>query len=379
MSNFINPRVLAAESLDQLDYELVAGTLMYRDRTEDFANVRGKKVGESVDIRTVTDFETDEFTGTINTQEINQSATQLVIEKHFDVSVEITARERALNLDGIREEVINPAMVSMAQKIDTYLLTKVVEAQGLFASANLLENAAEIAQARRAANLQQISKTNRVGLVNDELEATLLGTDVFHKFDTRGEPAVDALQEAMMDRLMGIDWFSTVNFPEVSYTPGDGTTTLDNTNATDNVQGQSTLVVAATAGTFNAGDKIKIAGAKRSFTVAANTPATSTSIPIVEQINENLRGLDGAAITVQSSGTPVDYQGVIFNPGSFGFAAPPLDEAAGDRTGVASAAGMSIRVTEWYDGETKKTYWSFDMLVGAKCIDPRLALLLGKQ
>jgi hypothetical protein len=378
MSNFINPSVLAAEALDQLDYELVAGSLVYRDKTAEFSNVRGLKVGDSVSIRTVTDFRTDEFNGVaIDSQEIQQSSTQLEIEKHFDVSVKITARERALNLDGVRKEIINPAMTSMAQKIDEYLLSKVSESQGLFTSGTLLANATSIAQASRAANLQQIGKGGRIALVDDELEATLLGTDVFHKFDVRGEPAVTALQEASMGRLMGIDWFSSVNFPSLTRTAGVGTAVLDNALPASNLQGLNVLTVLATVGTFEAGDKINIAGAKRSFTVATQTLAGAVAIPLVEQINENLTGLGGAAVTVVSSGDAYTQQGIIFNAGAYGFAAPPLDAAAGDRSGVASAAGLSVRVTEAYDIQTKETYWSFDMLVGAKAVDPRLSLLLG--
>lgn len=380
MSNFINPQVVAAEALDQLEYELVAANLMYRDRTDDFANSRGLKVGDNVKVRTVTDFVVDEFTGTgpITTQEINQSSTQLVIEKHFDTSVEITARERALNLDGIRKEVINPVMVAMAQKIDTYLLSKVTESQGLYASATLLENAADIAQSNKAAILQQISKVNRIGVVNEELEATLLGTDVFSKFDTRGEDGATALREASLGKLMGTMWFSTVNFPDVQQTMGDGATTLDNALATSNVQGQSALVVDPTTGTFNQGDKLLIAGAKRSYTVATTTAATATSIPLVEQINENLSLLDGAAITTISTGNTVDYQGIYFNPGAFGFATPPLDPADSEKAATAIANGLSIRVTEAYDINTKKTIWSFDLLIGAKMVDTRKGLLLGK-
>lgn len=379
MSNFINPQVLAAEALDQLDYSLVAGSLVYRDRTADFSNVRGQKVGDTISIRTVTDMETTEFSGTTQTQEVSQSSTNLTIEKHFDVSVEIGSKERALNLDGVRKEIINPAMTSLAQKIDTYLLSKISESQGAFVSASLLTSATEIASARRQANLQQISKTNRIGLVNDELEVVLLGQDAFSKFDTRGAPAVTALQEASMGRLMGIDWFSSINMPSLLSTPTLGTGVLDNSVATDNVQGNSALVTDATVGTFTAGDKIQIAGAKRAFTVATTVTVGATSIPIVEQINENLSALDGNAITVISPATAVDYQGAIFNPGAFGFAAPPLDPVASESSGVASAEGMSVRVTEAYDWQTKKTYWSFDMLVGGKAVDPRLSMLLGDQ
>ncbi len=389
MSNFINPSVLAAEALDQLEYELVAGNLVYRDRSSDFAASRGLKVGDSVQIRTVTDFRTDTFTAgnDIVAQEVQQSSTQLQIERHFDVSVTVGARERALNLDGIRKEIINPAMVSLAQKIDSYLLEKIIESQGLYSSTTLLDDAADIALANRSAILQQISKVGRIGLVNVDLEATLLGTDVFSKFDTRGEPGVTALQEASMGRLLGTDWFSSVNMPSNSDTnrttigTGVGVLVITSPTQVENLQGQSVITTTATTvGNFEVGDKILIAGAKRSYTVATQATVGATTIAIEEQINENLSALNGAAITVVGSGaTSIDYQGVFFNQGAYGFAAPPLDAAAGDKAGVAIANGMSIRMTEAYDITTKSTIWSFDMLIGGKCIDPRLSMLLGNQ
>ena len=379
MSNFIPPQVVAAEALDQLDYELVAGSLMYRDKTDDFSTVRGMKVGEFITVRTVTDFRTDEFTGVgpIDPQEVQQSGRQLKIEKHFDVSVEITARERALNLDGIRKEIVNPAMTSMAQKIDTYLLTKAQQSQGLFTSGTLLTNAAAIAQANKKATRQQISKAGRIALLDDELEAVLLGTDTFSKFDTRGEAGATALANASMGHLMGNDWYSSVNFNTTTSTPGTGTGVLDNTLPADNLQGLSVLTTLATTGTFEIGDKIYIAGAKRAFTVAAQVLATATAIPIVEQINENLSALDGNAITVESAGVATTIQGIMFNQGAYGYAAPPLDQAAGDLSGVASAAGLSVRMTEAYDIQSKKTFWSFDMLLGADAVDARKTMMLG--
>lgn len=380
MSNFINPSVLAAESLVQLEYDLVAGNLVYRDNTSDFSSEGGYAKGDTVTIRTATDLETNEFSGAgpITTQQVNQSKTPLVIEKHFDVSVEITARERALNLDGVRSQIIQPAMTSMAQKVDEYLLSKITESQGLYASSALLQGAADIAQANKRATLQQISKAGRIGLVNEDLEATLLGTDTFSKFDTRGAAGATALQEASLGRLMGVDWFSSVNMPNASHTAGSGVTTLDNSVSTNNLQGSKVLVVDSTTGTFNAGDKIQIAGAKRAFTVASQVVATSTSIPLVEEINENLNSLDGNAITVISTGNTVDYQGIFFNQGAFSYASPPLDPANSELSATLSANGMSIRVTEAYDIQTKKTFWSFDMLIGAKATDTRRSMLLGK-
>lgn len=380
MSNFLNPSMLSSMILEQLEYELVIGRLMYRDQTTDFSSVRGLKVGSSVDFRTATDFRVDEFTSSIATQAVNQSATTMTIEKHFDTSVSITAKERALNLDGIQTEIASPVAVALAQKIDEYLGTKITESQGLYASsaATLLSNAANIALTRKAALLQQISKANMIGLVNEDLEATLLGTDAFSKFDTRGAANSQSITNGDMGRLLGIDWHSSVNLPTVSQVMGNGVGALDSTVATDNVQGNSTLKTTSTTGTFNAGDKIKIAGAKRHYTVATTTAATATSIPIVEQINEDLRSLGSAAITEVSSGNTVAYKGVIFNPNAYGFAMPALDVAAGAmNSAVATSNGYSVRVVEQYDISTKSTVWSFDCLIGAKLIDTRKSILLG--
>ncbi len=379
MANFLNPQMVASEILAQIEYELVIGNLMYRDRTAEFGTARGLKVGDFVNFRTVTDFRTDQFNGVgpITTQEITQSQTQLQIERHFDTSVIITARERALNLDGIRQEIVNPVAVSIAQEIDEYLGTKIGESQGLYSSNTLLQDASDIAQARRQAILQQIAKGDMTALIDEDLEATLLGTDVFHRFDTRGTDNTDTIRNGMLGRLMGIDWFSTVNFNEIARTAGNGTTTLDNTAPTDNEQGQTQLTVAATAGTFEAGDKIQIAGAKRDFTVAAQVLAGGTAIPLVEQINENLRKLGTAAVSVRSATNTTTNRGIIFNPMAYGFAMPPLDPAAGAlNSATATSNGFSLRVTEQYDIQSKETVWSFDILLGAKLIDTRKSMLI---
>lgn len=373
-NNFVNPSVLAAEVLDQLEYELVAANLLYRDRTADFGMNNGFKIGDTVTVKTVPAYSVDEFTSTISKQEIRESSTQISIEKHYDTSVEVTAKERALNLDGIRETIATPVAQALAQKIDTYLLTKVNQAQGLYVSSGLGANAADLAGARKQANRQQIPRVGRIALVNDDLEATLLGTDVFHKFDTRGSDAETALREADMGRLMGFNWYSTVNFNTETRTAGTGVGTTNNTGTT-NLIGQSTITTDATTGTFKVGDKIKIAGCMRDYTVATETAATATSIPIVEQISEIIP--DGAAITVRGSGLATTYQGVVLVPGALSFVAPPLDPAAGDiPSATVTSNGFSVRVTEAYDIDTKKTIWSFDMLLGAKMTDPRLAMLL---
>ncbi len=376
-SNFVNVNTIASESLMQLENELVALRLAYRDKTADFGKVGGYAVGESVTVKTRPAYETDEFSGTIQTQDIRQSSATFAIEKLFDISIPWTSREAAMSIDSLSEDVITPAMQSLAQKLDTHLLSKAWEGRGQYFSNTLLQTSADIAMARREANRQQMPRASRIGLVNGDIEAIMLGTDAFNRFDARESAGVDALTNANLGRLMGIDWMSSENFTDATHTPGDGTTsTVASPTATQNVIGATSLTVAATSGTFEAGDRIYVAGMYRPLIVATQTTAGATSIPLSHQIDEIVPA--NAAVTVVSTGaTATTKSGIIFTPDAFAYAMPPLDLPGDKVAAVMSANGMSIRVVQGYNQDTKTNTMSFDCLIGAKCYDPRKVTVLG--
>lgn len=377
-TNLITANMIASESLAQLEHETVALRLAYRDKTADFNKVGGYAVGETVTVKTRPAYETDEFTGTISTQDIRQSSTSFSIEKHFDISIPWTSREEAMSIDSLAEDVINPAMQSMANKLDTYLLSKAWEGRGQYFSSSLLSSSADIALARREANRQQMPKAGRIGLVDGDLEATMLSTDAFNRFDAREMDGVDALTNARINRLMGIDWMASENFTAESQTPGDGASaTAAAPTASQNVIGVSTLTVTATTGTFEAGDRIFVAGMYRPLIVDTQVLATATAIPLRTPIDEIVP--KSAAITVVSTGaTATAKSGIIFTPDAFAYAMPPLDLPRDKVAAVLSANGMSIRVVQGYNQTTKTNTMSLDLLIGAKCFDPRKVVVLGK-
>lgn len=377
--SLVNVAMIASESLMQLEYQLVAGALMYRDKTADFSKVGGYAVGNSVSIKTRPDFRVDEFAGSINRQDSRESYADFAIEKHFDVSAPWTSAEMAMNIDSLSEQFIRPAMISMSQKIDTYLLSKAWLSRGLYTSADPLSSAADIALARKQANHQQIEKGGRIGLVNSDLEAAMLGQDIFHRFDTRGAPSVTALQEADMGRMMGINWYGSENFTDAVVAPGDGVgVTVTTPTGVQNAIGTSVLHTTATTGQFEAGDRILVAGMKRPLVVSTQTAATAVEIPLSNQIDE-LVPVTAAITTISSGDTSVTKQGIILEPGSFAYAAPPLDAPGGVDASVASANGMSIRVVRDYDIDTKTETISFDLLIGATCYDPRKSVVIAKS
>ena len=369
------PTSIAAEALVHLEDALVITRLGATDKTADFlARPNGYAIGDTVKIKTRAEYEVKEFSTVTEPQGIRQSTRPMSIEKWFDVSVELTAREKALDLDSFSEDVIQPALYELAEKIDLYTGTKILEAAGLYASDDVFGTQDDMAQARAAANLQQLNP-NRLCLVDNTLEAKLLGKSFFSTYDQRGQAGADAFNRGMMGNAMGMDFYASMQFPEsVQATVGDATTTTDS-DGTTNLIGLSVLTVAAVTGAATAGARLSIAGVKRPVIVASAVSDSDTTVQLVDPITEIIP--DGAAVTVIGAGeTNLAARGVIMDDRALSFAMPMLDSPSDKPSSVMSSNGYSLRVVTGYDMSTKKEMLSIDCLVGAAAYDPRRMCLL---
>ncbi len=383
MSNiWEHPSVIAMEALTHLEDALVIAPLCAKDRTSDFSNKsNGWKVGDTVSFRTHGEYEVDDFTSTISTQAISSSTRPMQIEKHFDISVEVTARELTLELDSFIDQVIRPATYKLAEKVDTYVGSKILEAAGAYYSTTLFETAADIALARKAAVLQQLSM-NRFCLVDLDLEATLLGQTWFNQSQTRGNDGEMTLRNADMGRVMGMDFYTSIAFPTeaVAETRGTVITTTNNTSGTKNLIGDKVLVIDDPGtSTIVAGDRLVIAGVRRPL-YCTTTDATASgllALALLDPITEIIP--DGAAVTVLASGKDTQHHGAIFDDRSLAVAFPMLDLPEDKVAATASNNGVSIRIVKGYSQSTKKTTMSLDLLAGAFCLDPRHITLVGDK
>src|SRR4030042_2535945 len=91
----LTPSVIARSALMLLRSNLVWANLVYRDHTQEFV---GKKVGQTVSIRKPASFTVDEFSTTTTAQDITEASVAITLEKHFDITVAIGAKERTLDL-----------------------------------------------------------------------------------------------------------------------------------------------------------------------------------------------------------------------------------------------------------------------------------------
>jgi len=377
-----HPDVIAMEALSHLEDALTIAPLCAKDTTSEFTSkANGWKVGDTVSFRTHGEYTVTNFTSSITPQPITTSSRPMKIEKHFDISVEVTAREEALELDSFSEQVIQPAMYALAEETDRYFGTKILEAAGLYVSDALLANAADVAQARKAAILQQLAM-NRFCLVDLDAEATLLGQTWFNQSQTRGADGEETLREGDMGRVMGMDWFKSIAFPtnSVAHTCGTMICTTNNTTATKNIIGDTSLVVdnQTSSKVVNVGDRLAIAGVRRPLKVKT-TIADTTSTVLVELVDPIAEIIpDNAAVTVIGSGQDITYKGAIFDDRSLAVAFPMLDLPGDKIAATAYNNGVSVRIVKGYDMQSKVTTLSLDFIVGSFMMDPRRTTLLAE-
>jgi len=384
-----HPSIIAAEALTHLEDALVIAPLCAKDKTSDFTNkANGWKVGDTVSFRTNGEYTVDEFSTTISAQPISNSVRAMEIEKHLDISVQVTAAEAALDLDSFVEQVIRPATYKLAEAVDTYLGGKILAGAGAYYSTGLFESAADIALARKAAILQQLSM-NRFCLVDLDIEATLLGQTWFNQSQTRGGDGESTLRNADMGRVMGMDFYSSIAFPTESAAATVGTfvSTTNNDSGASNLIGDTVLLTdgcGVDTLTLVAGDRIVIAGVRRplintlvSADAGSATGDTVLELTLQDPITEIIP--DGVAVTVLASGKDVQHHGAIFDDKSLAIAFPMLDLPEDRVAATASNNGVSIRIVKGYDLSTKTTTMSLDLLVGAFCLDPRHITLVGDK
>lgn len=379
-----NVDMIAAEALIGLKDALIIAPLCSSDKTAEFNNrPNGYRVGDEIRIKTRPVYQTTEFTagGSVTKQAIRESHRTMTIEKHLDISVEIGAKEKALDLESFSSQVIIPAVQTLAESCDQHVGTKILQGRGLHTSTvsapGLYATAADMANARKVSTIQQLDPSGRYNLVDLDLEAQLLGADYFIQSQHRGTEGPVAFNRGYLNTALGMDFFSSINFPALgAHTVGSGAGATN--NGVGNLVGESTLIYDGGSGTFLAGDRIEVAGVRRPMIVKTDTTGVTGSIPLVDPIDELIP--DSAAITtIGVAAKAQTYKGAIFDNSSLAVAMPILDTPSDKPASVASSDGYSVRVVQGYDMTTKTELLSIDLLIGAIAYDTRRITLLASE
>lgn len=373
-NTILTPTIVAKRALLLLKNNCVTASLVYRDYEQEW---KGAKVGDEVKIRQPAVFDAKEFTTTIDVQDITEGEVPLKLEKHFDVSVGVTAKEWTLELDQFATRVIQPAMVAIAQKIDEYILSKYVEIPYWFGDPNNADPRllADMAGCRRVLNENAAPLPDRNGIIDPVAEANYLTLDAVVNAEKSG--STDALRNAVMGRLMGANWFMDQNTP--SHTMGDFTKLTGITVAAA-AEGATSVDLSSGTGTESVkkGDLFSISGHTQTYVITGDATAVAGTVTCSIYPGLEAATSGGENVTMVHHDSNLVYtNNLYFHRDGIALAVVPLELPRGNNNAqIVNYEGFGIRVVYGYDVSTKKDTISFDILVGSKVIQPKLTCRL---
>lgn len=362
---FLTPQVIAMEALAILRNQLVMADLVHKDYSKEFV-----KVGDTVTIRKPAKLVAKDFNGNIIKQDIVQEGIPVKLDRFKDVSVSITSKQATLELKDFSREVIEPAMVALAQQIDEDLAN--------FAFANALgevlcasadpTNLKDIAGAGKYLDNAKAPVTDRHLVMSPDHKYRYALTDNLSKVNYAGTN--ETLRDALLGKIYTMNTYMDQNAPKSNaVTSGTQKGKVKVASSADANEVDFTEGVLAT-GTMKIGDGFIYNGvlyrltedivfasnAKASVAVSPNFPAgvSATEVIIVRHASS-----------------------IGFHKNAFAFVNRPLDLPMGAaRASVVSGEGLSVRVVYGYDQDTKTDTISFDIIYGVANLYNDLAVRL---
>ena len=402
--------MIARESIMILENELVMANKVHRAHESEFSQKpNGFKKGNNIIIKKPADF-TVRDGATASAQDVEEGSTNLTVDKRKGIDFKFSSQELTLDINSLKERVIRPAMIQLANQVDVDLQALYKDVPNLVGTpGQTIDSYQDFIKGPERLNEFGVPLDDRCGTLAPSDHAGLLGSQTTLYDSTIVKPAYRKADTGMVG---GVDLYMTQNTP--THTVGNhGGTPLVN-GANQNVAysavkdtNQQTLNTDgwpnSRTGVLKAGDVFTIAGVfavnpvtkatlpfLRQFTVVADAdsgastgPAALTISPaiITSGAHKTVSAVpaDNAAITVVSGTAEAGYrQNMVFHKNAFALAMVPLEIPPSKKpvSSRQSYKGLSVRVIPYYDGLNDVENWRLDILYGVKAIDPRLATRL---
>ena len=367
-NTILTPSVIAREALMLLESNLVFGNLVFRGHQEDFI---GGKVGDTIQVRGPSNFTADEYDGvSLTIQDAKESSVSVTLEKHFDVSFKVSDREATLAIEDFSQQLLNPAMLAIAEAVDAYVASKYVEVYNIVGTAgDPPDSLTDVVEVDQKLNEARVPLGGRVNVMTPQAKADLFQIPSFAEADKRGDDGT-ALREASLGQFMGMDHFMNQNVQ--GHVAGSLTGTIATSGA--HALGVTSVTLATDGGEavdLKQGDIVTFAGDSQSYTIAADL-SIGASASGAATISPPLKvALTGGETVTLAIGDHI--ANLAFHPNAIVLAAVPLalPQGAG-RAEYVQHRGLGIRVVWDYDKDAKSDVVSVDILAGAKVQDPRL-------
>lgn len=358
-NTFINPTLVAQETLMALEERLVAAGLVYRGVERDFNTPRAK--GNTINVKVPATFASKNFISATSAQNITESYVAVTLDTIADVTVDITSKEMTLSIDDLSKQVLQPAAYAIAEQIEENVLGALVAGASLSETKTATAVIGDIAALAKALDLKKVAKSER-NLIFAPLHHYEYGVlDAIVHFEKSNN--VGALRESELGRLFGFDCYESSLCPNTAAgTAGTATAYKIAGTAGDSTVALSSMS-AATA-TVKTGDKFVFDNHVYTFT-ADGTGDTSAiaSIAIAPALHKTTSAVDAFVIRAPYS--------VAFHKSALTLAVAPQELPLGGAEGAIAVSpnGLAVRVVYGYTQSSKTNNISIDVLYGIKVLD----------
>lgn len=407
----LTPSIVAAEALTILDNELVMANLVHRAHEDEFTKkVNGYDVGETITIRRPTDF-TVRDGAVAAAQDVVEGSTTLTLNKRKGIDFKFTSQDLTTKISDLSERVIRPAMVQLANQVDSDLLALYTGVSKWVGTPGQTVNSyADFALGPKALDNAGVPQDSRAAVLSPDDHWGLLGSQTALYMS---DVAKGAYRERRLGMIGGVDTYMTQNVPTLTVGSRTGSIKVNGSITTSTVSYSSvkdtmtqTINIDGFGGatqTVAAGDVFTIAGVfdvnpvtkatlptLKQFTVTAAETASGSATDItftpamiwtgafktVAVVGvTDLNNQDVTFVGTASTGYP---QNLVFHKNAFALAVAPLIIPPGAHPDAArkSYKSLSVRVIPVYDGINDESLWRLDILYGVKTLDGRLATRL---
>ena len=369
-NTFVTPEMVARDAAITLDDRLTVGNLVARNKEGLFT---AGKVGDSVSVTVPPAVsEASEFTGSTSAGDLTETEIDLTLEKHFYKRIDLTTKQKSLELSDFTRLVTVPAIQGIALSIDKHFIRHMqVFRRNLTGTVgNRPSTAAHVAAANKALNDLFVVSSGRIALVDTTVEASLTQLANWSSQDY-GADGPSALREGFLARRWGFDFVRDANLGAFVRSSAAGCltgtpVTKDDANALAIGDTQITIDgLTEATGTIYAGTAFTLAGdttryvVRKDATLAGNT-VTLTITPALAKDPG-----DGAVVEFEAAG----YSNLVYHPNAVaGAIVAPTPLAVG--SSVADFRGISVRVSMDSSITSLADSIVYDVFVGCRVIEP---------
>lgn len=368
----LTPAVIARQALATLYAQTVMLPLVHRDFEDTY-----QKVGDTITVRKPATFVARDFVADGNAIQIQnavEGSVAVVMNKHLDVSFEVTSKELTLTLDDFNAQLLAPAMMAIAQGVDALIM-------GLYADLYLTtgtagttpSTVADVTAPRRVLQSKNVPPTERRLVFDPFAEEKMLQIEAFTNTQWNPQSNLDALNEAALGRKFGFDVFGSTN----TKVHDNGTIAHTGTFATNGASnaGTSSVTINGTTvtGTWNVGSLFQVTVNSVVYTYVLTASATAAANSITVAVAPVI------PVTIPTSTTVTRIANhtanLAFHRSAFAFVTRPLAKPMGNSNAeIISFGGLGLRVVYDYNSTNKKDIISVDLLCGTKTLDPNRAV-----